>query len=243
MATQEEAHAATEMNGHTFMSRDLHIEISSKSGAKRQATTIFPQQSSKGSPMAETNGAAQSPSAMSTTSSYVEQPNDDRRDRTIALMNIPDTVNDTRIRLIAEKYGDLVKLSLRTDHQGAIIEYRDANAAGKASLGLEGFETVPGRGLRVGTVAEMFKERAEVKATKIQVGKPKNDASASRPSASQPSGPIKRPGQQAGRRGGLGQKKGLGFKTVDKQQSTDGESLSSAAGKSNDDFRQYLTKK
>lgn len=41
--------------------------------------------------------------------------------RTITLMNIPDTVNLARVRTLAEVQGDITKLTLRPDYQGAII--------------------------------------------------------------------------------------------------------------------------
>ncbi len=240
---QEAANAATALNGHSFLSRELHVEISGKGGAKRQATTIISRVGRSESPSIGANGTAGSPSAMSTTSSHVEHPSGDRRARTIALMNVPDTVNDSRLRAIAEDYGDLVKIVLRPDHQGAIVEYTDAHNAGKASLGLEGQEITPGRHLRVGTVPDMLKEKAERKTDKIQVGKARKDNLVSTQASLQPSGPIRRPGQQAGRRGGLGQKRGLGFSASNGKDEKDSMNASSQGGKSNDDFRELLTKK
>lgn len=225
------------MNGRAFMSRDLHVELSSKHGAKRQATTIISSQGHSNSPVGGSNGAADSPSAMSTASSHHSYTVGDRRDRTVALMNVPDTVNDSRIRMMTEKFGELVKISLRPDHQGAIIEYTDATAAGKASLELEGHEIVPGRSLRVGTVADMLRQKPEVKTDKVSTVKPR-DKSVSL----QPAGPIKRPGQQAGRRGGLGQRQGLGFKPAVKSSGEQGEPEKKSGAKSNDEFRQFLNK-
>lgn len=231
------------MNGHSFLSRELHVEISSKGGGKRQATTIISRVERADSPAAGTNGTTGSPSAMSTTSSNPDPPLGDRQARTIALMNIPDTVNDSRIRAVAEKYGDLVKIVLRPDHQGAIIEYTAPSSAGKASLGLEGYEIAPGRNLRVGPVPEMLKQKAEMKTDKIQVGKVKKDHPLPSQASLQPTGPIRRPGQQAGRRGGLGQKRGLGFTTSSGTPDKDSGEASSGGGKNNDDFRDLLTKK
>lgn len=159
-------------------------------------------------------------------------------------MNVPDTVNDSRVRNIVEKYGDLVKIVLRPDHQGAIVEYLDASNAGKASLGLQGYEIIPGRKLRVGTVPEMLKERAETRSDKIQVGKARKDNPVSSQAKLQSSAPIRRPGQGVGRRGGLGQKRGLGFKVSNGNEEKDSATASSAGGaKSNDDFREMLTNK
>lgn len=179
---------------------------------------------------------------MSTTSSHVEHTSGDRRARTIALMNVPDTVNDRRLRAIAETYGDLVKIVLRPDHQGAIVEYTEAHHAGKAALGLEGHEITSGRKLRVGSVPEMLKEKAEKKTDKIQIGKVRKDGPMSTQASLQPSGPIRRPGQQAGRRGGLGQKRGLGFTASNGKDETESMNASSQGGKSNHDFRELLTK-
>ena len=159
-------------------------------------------------------------------------------------MNVPDTVNDSRLRAITEPYGSLVKLVLRPDHQGAVAEYTDAHNAGKASLGLEGYEITPGRNLRVGTVPEMLREKAERKTDKIQIGKARKDNAGSTQASLQPSGPIRRPGQQAGRRGGLGQKRGLGFVAPSgKSLGEEPTNASPQGGKSNDDFRELLNKK
>jgi squamous cell carcinoma antigen recognized by T-cells 3 len=180
---------------------------------------------------------------MSTTSSNVDPPSGDRQARTLALMNVPDTINDSRIRAMAENYGDLVKIVLRPDHQGAIIEYTAAHSAGKASLGLEGYEIAPKRNLHVGTVPEMLRQKAETKTDRIQVGKAKKDNPITSQASLQPSAPIRRPGQQAGKRGGLGQKRGLGFTASKGKVDKDAGEASSAGGKSNDDFRDLLTKK
>jgi squamous cell carcinoma antigen recognized by T-cells 3 len=225
--------------------------MSSKLGAKRQAAAVITQGDRSISPSTGVNGPAASPSAMSTTSSNVEAFVGDRQARTIALLNVPDTVNDSRLRVIAETYGRLVKIVLRPDHKGAILEYTDANNAGKASLGLEGYEITPGRNLRVGTVPEMLREKAERKTDKIQVGKMKKDNTGSMPGSLQASRPIRRPGQQVGRRGGLGQKRGLGLAGSNGADGgdTEGKGLkdstnaSTEGRKSNDDFRELLSKK
>lgn len=166
-------------------------------------------------------------------------------------MNIPDTVNDARIRALVEPFGRLVKIILRPDHQGAIVEFANVHDAGKASLALEGKDIVPGRPLHVGSVAELKMLQAERKTDRIPATKQE------KPKASLlPSGPIKRP-QQPGARGG--RRAGLGVKRApaesapdratadqDKMDTTadvaqDGESGKSK--KSNDDFRAMLQKR
>jgi squamous cell carcinoma antigen recognized by T-cells 3 len=195
------------------------------------------------SPSIGPDGIARSPSVMSTTPSIVDQNLGDRHARTIALMNIPDTVNDSRLRAIAERYGGLVKVVLRPDHQGAILEYTDISNTGKASLALDGYEIIPGRKLRVGTLPEMLKQKAEVRKDKIQVGQAKKAIPPSILASLQPSGPIRRPFQQVGKRGGLGQRRGLGFTASNIKGGENSQNLPSEGGKSNDDFRDMLTKK
>jgi hypothetical protein len=158
-------------------------------------------------------------------------------------MNIPDTVNDSRIRAIAERFGTLVKIVLRPDHEGAIVEFADINAAGKASLKLEGHEIVPGRRIRVGTARDVTRQKIEQKAGTTKA-KP-----IPTPSVLQMSGPIKRP-TQPGARGG-GRRGGLGFKrsgATAPDRSHDQEmALDFSSGdaekkpkKSNDDFRAMI---
>ena len=158
-------------------------------------------------------------------------------------MNVPDTVNDSRLRAIVQPYGGLVKIVLRPDHQGAIVEYADAHDAAKASLGLHGYEIVPGRSLRVGTVPEMLREKAEIKTDKIQIGQAKKNSSVPTPARLQPSGPIRRPGQRAGRRGGLGQRSGLGFTPTNGHDEKDSRDATSQGAKSVDHFRELLKRK
>ena len=270
--TQDEANAALDMNGRTIKNRKIHVEISSKTGAKRQAINIINRIDRTKSPSVDGNGAnsVASPSPMSPTSTIGNtfQTTGDRQSRTIALLDVPDTVNDARIRAITEPYGGLVKIILRPDHQGAIIEYLDASAAGKASLGLEGYEIVPNRKLQVGTVPELLKQTAERKTDKIRVGKQAKPPTDNKPTSSvlNPGVPIRRPGQAGtGRRGGLGFRRGgasvavgPGVGPPPKQKSEEEASESNANGhgtadangaetkedakakKSNDDFRAML---
>jgi RNA recognition motif-containing protein len=220
-SSPDEAGAALAMNGRKFKSRELHVEVSSKVSNKRQATLVV---NHVERPRSQSTGEAASPSGMSTSSTPAGdavQTTGHRGARTVALMNVPDTVNDSRIKELAEKLGGpLVKVSLRPDHQGAILEYVDERDAGKAHLQLDGYEIAPGRTLRVGPVREMLQKKAEFKNSRILTGKALQSA------------PIKRPVQQTGRGGGrLGQKRG-GFRA----------NGSSESGKSNDDFRAMLAK-
>jgi RNA recognition motif-containing protein len=85
--------------------------------------------------------------------------------RTLALLNIPDTVNDARIAALVSAFN-YKKITLMPQHAGAIIEFRDVASVGKAGLVLDGVEIAPGRKLTVGTVAELKQAKAEYRADK-----------------------------------------------------------------------------
>lgn len=196
--TKDEASAAaTEMNLKEFKSRILSVSVSHNRNAKRHATTII--QSASPEPSTLHDGAN------GTANPTNNPPN--QRERTIALMNIPDTVNDARIRALAEPYGPLKKIILMPEHSGAILEFVNVQDVGKASLALDGHEITPGRHISVGTAEEMKKMGADMKVEKFTAPKKKEAASAT--SSLMPAGPISRPSQGSGRRGGKG---GLGFK-------------------------------
>ncbi|KAA8647151.1 hypothetical protein EYZ11_009564 [Aspergillus tanneri] len=244
-SSKEEAIAALALHEQEFRSRRLNVKISAPQGAKRSATTIVSRVGKSQSPAPEANGTKDEPGERDAASG-------ERTARTLGLMNVPDTVNDARIRSLVEPYGKLVKVILRPDHQGAIVEFADVQHAGKASLELESQEIAPGRRLHVGTVTEMLRQSAEKKSN--------NAASAAKRKAPksggllQSSGPIKRPpqpGARGGKRGGLGVKRGnvgtqgedRGEKTITTMtMTTDGASPGSGhtTKKSNDDFRAMI---
>ena len=214
------------------------MELSVPNPVKRTATTVItslPRTSNTASPQPENhndspsiNGIDDHPSDARSIKSTSAGPRlsshptrDEIASRTIALMNIPDTVNDARIRALVEPYGELVKITLRHDHQGAIVEFKNVACAGKAELELEGMEIVPGRKVKVGAVAEMMHEKAEYRSDRIgKVPKKKGEhggrggekegagATAASAPVFQPAA-VRRPGQGGARRGGRG---GLGFK-------------------------------
>lgn len=163
---------------------------------------------------------------------------------------MPDTVNDARIRVLAEQYGPLVKVALRPDHQGATIEYKDVASAGKAALGIDGHEIAPGRKLGVGSVKEMLQQREEIRHDRIGANGTTKHTEGTMPF--QIHAPIRRPNQPGLRRGGKG---GLGVKrggvgwsgpraTTDragKEAEVNG-SIYDGKAKSNDDFKAMFQK-
>lgn len=200
------------MNLVQFKNRILNVSISSNDHSVRQATHII-----------TSKGTSQRATSSPTPDLHQPRPNDDThsaasptptdsqnkfaeiQSRTLALMNIPDTVNDARIRALAEPYGELVVIKLRPNHQGAILEYRDQTSVGKAALGLEGYEIAPSRLINTGTVDEMNHQKAEYRSDKITAAAAAKITNASL----QGPAPIRRPNQPGARRGGKG---GLGMK-------------------------------
>ena len=145
------------MNNAKFMSRLLRVEVASVNPSKRQATTVIAARSStSGSPPPDQNGAGPSPtSATSPPQQSGATSHAEISQRTIALINLPDTVNDARVRALAEPYGALRKVVLRPDHRGALVEFQKVNDAGKAAMALEGYEIDPGCRVTIGDVGRM----------------------------------------------------------------------------------------
>ncbi|KAF9894527.1 Splicing factor [Aspergillus nanangensis] len=242
-SSKEEAEAALAMHEQEFRSRPLHVKLSTPQGGKRSATTIVSRVGRSMSPSGDANGTKDP--------DETDVSRRERASRTLALMNIPDTVNDARIRALAEPYGRLIKVILRPDHQGAIVEFADVQATGKASLELSGQEIAPGRALKVGTVAEMLKQSADRKGGPPSQGsKSKDKKPATLPA---PGAPIRRPaqpGSRGGRRGGLGVKRATTGEakkeksvTITTTTTTDDSAPSTEGGKSkksNDDFRAMI---
>lgn len=208
--SKDEAEAALEMNLTKLGDRVLNVSISTNDMSKRKQNRIVistsTSQRGTASPAPHMNGDTHSVASPTPPINSAGQSKfSEIQSRTLALLNIPDTVNDARIRALTEPYGKLVKISLRPNHQGAIIEYRNEASVGKASLALEGHEIAPERRIRVGTVDEMNQHKAEYRSDRIPVG------AAAKTSNAQLQGPapIRRPGQHGTRRGGKG---GLGIK-------------------------------
>lgn len=206
--SQDQAHAALSMDKKDFGTSILAVELATHNatGPKRTATTRI-------KPASAASPPGDSPAAEDVPDDAVAA-SDDRahnyKARSIALLELPDTVNDARVRALAEQVGPLTKVSLRPDKGGAIVEYRDVADVGRAELMLQGMEIDAGRKLRVGSVVELLKEgKAEHKEQtsskgKASAGKSKDVALSMRPAA--------RTGQQGPRRGGRG---GLGFRKLD----------------------------
>lgn len=239
----DDATEALALDKTKFKTQVLNVEFAKTTNFKPTATSGAGKGSSS-SPAPDTGiDSAMSPSPVPDISDPTAQrPEGPSRaeisNRTIALMNIPDTVNDARIRAIIEPYGMVVKLVLRPDHSGAIVEFADVAAAGRASLGLVDHEIIPGRKLRTGGLKDLFQEKGEIRTDRIQIGQCKKSSSG----FVKPIPPIRRPGP--GGRGGLGSKRGLGYsapkaplKATGAADDADGNTPDNIQPKSNADFR------
>ncbi|KUI72923.1 hypothetical protein VM1G_08235 [Cytospora mali] len=172
--------------------------------------------------------------------------------RTFALIGIPDTINDARVRALVATHGELKKLTLRPDHGGAILEFVDAATAWKAQMSLDGIK-FEGRILKTGSVSALFHEKGETRIDRIDV-KPSAPAQSASKDKSKATNAMMLPPSMMARRpvlGSKGQKRGLGFGgVINKDQkaeapsgpTTNGsESVAQAGGKkSNADFRALL---
>lgn len=172
--------------------------------------------------------------------------------RTFALMGIPDTVNDARIRTLVEPHGQLARLTLRHDHGGAVLEFSDAATAGKAQLSLDGAE-IDGRKLKTGSVGALFHEKSETRIDRIDQKPAPAAASAKKTAVPKSSTGMMAPPSTIVRRPVLGGKPkggrahaGLGFSgAVNKtnKTTTNGEAEAPKAAapmKSNADFRSLM---
>lgn len=238
--------AVEEGNNKPFRDRILNIALSTPRGGaaptdKARKTDIIVKQSASPEPTGvSTNGHNERRGSDVSMTSATYGTNSEEmaktvRERKIAILNLPDTVNDVRIRTEMEKHGPIVKIQLRREQNAAIVEFADIKVAFDVRAGVDCFAL--GENVRTGDVAEIFAK-----------GKKKQDGAA--PAAGfggmRPAS-IARPGQRGGRRGGLGFKRGgstgIGFvKSSDATPAAQGENGGSGAARSNADFKAMFEK-
>lgn len=210
---KEDADAAVAaMNGKEFWGMELKVEI-----AQDRAETAKPKIKSTIENEASPAEREATPGKQDTATTGT------KGDRTIALLNVPDTVNDVRIKALAEPYG-YKRITLMPQHGGAVIEFETMEQAGKAEIALQGVD-FEGRKLRIGRYKDLITQKGEWKASNAFV----QPARVNRPVAS-----------RGGIRGGLrGRgKPGLGFGRPTVPRANMG--VNGAEAKSNEDFRAML---
>lgn len=228
--TKEEAQAAMDMDGKKVKDREIKVEIATDHArSTRHASTP-----------AQANGARNDGSASNGGDKDNLEP---RSERTIFLTDVPDTVNEARLRQLAAKYGTILKCILKTNHQGALIEYSSIAQAGEAALGLDGHEIIEGRKIRVASEAEMKSQGPEKKTDGFS-SKPRTA-----PASASASGFVKRPqqpGSKARKMGTMKQRIAVSGSETSKQTDTSTEDRDGASEtgtvqkKSNDDFRAMM---
>lgn len=236
--TKEGAEKALELNDTKFKAQILQVELSKETNYKpfstikaERGSTASPAPSSVDGdvPMADEPGESSRITGQGPTAQEIQA-------RTLALMNIPDTVNDARVRAVVEKHGEIVKLVLRPDHQGAIIEFTDPAAVGRASLALDGYEITPGYKLGTGSANDLLKGKGQKSEVAEGAGGPAS-AGAKKPGFIPPPQHIRRPAPKHG-----GPKRGIGFaarpkKNGDEDTKTAGAGPEATKPKSNADFK------
>ncbi|KAK5990961.1 putative RNA-binding protein [Cladobotryum mycophilum] len=248
--TREQAEkAVSELNHTKFMNQILQVEISKVSKVKQSAHNSYRTSASPSLSTADAEG--DEAMDISEDSQAINPTPTDIAARTIALLGLPETVNDARVRALVEPFGAIVKLVLQPGRGGAKIEFIDSVAVGKASLQLDNLD-FEGRKLRVGSVEELRHAKAERIQDRIIYGardrEPKDKVPSNSAKSLMPQPPIRRPVL-----GKSGPKRGLGFiakkaSTAQGNSSKDGgeengatvQNNGTATQKSNADFKKLL---
>ncbi|KIV96300.1 hypothetical protein PV10_00182 [Exophiala mesophila] len=229
-ATSDEAQAALAMHQQDILGRKITVSQATEKGP-RGARSVNGRSKSPSVAVDDNDKASAKGSLQAQEESEIE----DRRSRTIAISGLPDTINESRLRVLAEKFAPVRKVILKTNHQGALIEFETIADAGRASIELEGFEIIPGRKIRITTEKEMLQQQAEHKqeqfVKKATVGHALSN------------GPVRRPNQPGTRKGGhLGQRSNMVFASA-KKEAEAATDEKPGVGKTNDDFRSLMNNK
>ncbi|WZH43466.1 Pre-mRNA splicing factor [Fusarium acuminatum] len=236
-ATKEEAEkAVAEMNNTKFRSQILEVALSKESKVKPISKTIVTD-NARGSPAPSSHDAEGDETMQDAHNETQNKPtSEDILARTIALMGLPDTVNNARVRALVEPLGAIVKLIVSPGNGGAKIEFADAATAGKASMKLNSVE-FEGHKLRTGTLDELRHAKAEHVEDRIVYGK-KEKSKDQKPKHAGSSSTMLMPPPTTVRRPVLGKpgpRRGLGFKPSVAKPAQNGNADTSA--KSNADFK------
>lgn len=216
----------------------LKVELSAPLGQKTTVTSRGA--NSVGTPEVDSPAQSKSMSPAPTSAGPAQA---EIAARTTAVLGLPDTVNDARVRALVAPAGAIVKLTLHPQHGGAIVEFAEAASVGKAGLVIDGTE-VDGKKLRIGTVAELFREQAEQRIDRVDQDPPKQKKSAAE---LMPPPPVVRRMPVLGRGGA---KRGLGYVGGVKKEASGtgagkgsedaGAGATAGGGKSNADFKKMF---
>jgi len=240
--------AASELNTTKFRNSIMTVQISLPSTIKRAAASSNDRISASPAPHHDGEGDEAMSGVNGNTNVAPKGPSHEEIfARSIGLLDIPDTVNDARIKAIVEEIDGFMNLVLQPNHGGAKIEFADPASAGRAALRLDGY-VLDGRKLRTGSLDELKHSKGETKSDKIQYGVGRKDKAKPTSKASVPAfapSTVRRPVLGKG-----GARRGLGF-VVQKGSSTPKSNGVSTGGdddeqakpmKSNADFKAMFLK-
>ncbi|KAK6440021.1 Splicing factor [Oleoguttula sp. CCFEE 5521] len=234
-STSEEARKAVEAtNNKPLRDRILHVTIASARGGgvdKARKADIIVKHSTSPEPSSTNGRRASDVSLVSGPhDGALEEAAHNVRERKVAILNLPDTVNDARIRAEMEKYGSINKIQLRRDQNAAIVEFSDIKVAFSVRAGIDC--SALGTDVTTGDIAEVFAKGKKGPAA----GRGGAGFGGMRPNT------VARPGQQRGaRRGGLGFKRGGGAPGSDAHEGKSADEKATAA-KSNAEFKAMFEK-
>ncbi|KAG5999767.1 hypothetical protein E4U43_001871 [Claviceps pusilla] len=169
---EQAAKAVEELNNTKFRSQIIKVQVSQETKVKPTAkSSDLERRSASPAPPPPSSppphGSVPDEEDAEATRENATQPPDkpspsDIAARTIAVMGLPETVNDARVRALVEPLGSIVKLIHQPGHGGAIIEFADVTTAGRAALHLNSVE-YEGHTLRTGTPDELRQHRVNNK--------------------------------------------------------------------------------
>lgn len=242
-SADEASAAVAGINNKPFADRIVHAELSNTKG--RAAPTdrahkedIIVKRPGVISASPEPSGRRGSDTSMPVAKPVAKpEYTGDSKARKVAIFNVPDTVNDARIRTTLEKYGPIVKIQLRRDKAGAIVEYENVKDAFNVHQGVD--VTSLGPEAKTGDVGDLLalgKVKKQPATANGSSDAPTRNASL----AFVPSAASR--GRGGGQRGGVGGRRGgLGFKRGGGAPPTAPPAPSGGGGtKSNSDFRSML---
>jgi RNA recognition motif-containing protein len=166
--TKESADAAVaEMDKKELWGLELHVEIANDRNETKPKIRSTLENASSPAPREAASGKAEAAPAAAPGAAVADAPAAAFKaapfnERSLAILNLPDTVPDVRIRPLVEAYG-FKKITLEPQHGGAVIEFTSVEGAGKAEIALQGLD-FEGRKLRIGTVKDLRQQKGEWKA-------------------------------------------------------------------------------
>jgi RNA recognition motif-containing protein len=156
--TKESADAAVAaMHGKSYWGLELNAKIATDNAETKPKVKSTLENATSPDDREATPGQSESgPDAAAERTGTVME-------RSIAILNLPDTVPDVRIKPLVEPFG-FKKITLEPQHGGAIIEFTSVEGAGKAEISLQGTD-FEGRKLQIGTPRDLKLQKGEWKAS------------------------------------------------------------------------------